>query len=196
MKNTLLAAILVVSTLFGAGCSSKKDATETAKDTNETKVDNEATATSSGSKSDTKDVSEYMVDLANTGRIEYELSKMAQEGAANAKVVAFAAEVIKQHSTDETELMAEAKKRNVTLPTTISDYGNDLLKNLKGVKKGFEFDRKYLEYMAEANNKGITKAGSLINETTDAELKTFSQKILRDDQAHFNKTEDLRKTLK
>lgn len=195
MKNTLLFPLMLATMLFSNGCSSKKDSNEAAKDANETKVDNVATATGSDSKSDSKDVADYMVDLANTSRTEYELSKLAEKSAANAEVIAFATETVKEHTKDEAELSAEAKKRNVTLPTTVADYEGELVKGLKGKKVGADFDRLYLEYMTDVNNKAIDKAGSLIRSTTDAELKTFVQKMLRDDQKHMDKAMELRKAL-
>jgi putative membrane protein len=196
MKNTLLLPLLVATMLFSNGCSSKKDSTEAAKDANDTKVDNEATATMSDSKTDAKDVTDYMVDLANAGRTEYEMSKVAEKSAANAAIMAYAAETVKEHSKDEAELNTEAKKRNITLPTALSNYNAELLKDLKGTRVGGDFDRRYLDHMSDVNKKAIDRAGSLINNTTDAELKTFVQKVVRDDQKHLDKATELRKLIK
>ena len=192
MKKTLLLPLLLATMALGNGCSSKKDSNEAAKDANDTKVDNEATATMSDSKTDTKDVTDYMVDLANTGRAEYEMSKVAQERATNAKVKAYAAETVKMHSKDEAELKSEARKRNVTLPTTLSNDSQEMMTKLKAEKKGADFDKEYLDDMADVNDKAISKGKGLIDNTKDTELKTYVQKIISDDQEHMAKAKKLK----
>lgn len=196
MKKTLLFPLLLATMLLGNGCSSKKDSNEAAKDANDTKVDNEATATMSDSKTDTKDVTDYMVDLANTGRAEYEMSKVAEARATNAKVKAYAAETVKMHSKDEAELKSEAQKRNVTLPATLSNDSQEMMTKLKGEKKGSDFDKKYLDDMADVNDKAISKGKGLVDNTTDAGLKTYVQKIISDDQEHMDKAKKLKDMIK
>lgn len=192
MKKTMMLALTAASLFLGVGCSSRKDSNEAAKEANEQKVDNEATATNSDTESDAKDVDAYMVDLANTGRTEYELSKLAEERAASTAVKEYASETVKQHGKDEAELKSEAQKRNITLPTTLSNDSQDMLTKLREEKKGADFDKKYLDDMADVNDKAISKGKKLLDNTKDAELKTYVEKIIRDDEEHMNKAKGLK----
>lgn len=84
---------MIAGLLFNTNCSSNRDSKETAENINDNRIENGANETmASDSKSDSKDVAEYMVDLANTGLTEYELSKMAAEKAVTPTVKQYAKE--------------------------------------------------------------------------------------------------------
>lgn len=196
MKKTTFPALLLASLLLTTGCSSKPDSTATAKDVNDQKVDNGAVASATGSSTDTKDVTDYMVDLANTGRTELELSQAAATRATSPAVKAYAQQTVSTHGKDEAELKAEAARRNITLPTTLNADSQDMLKTLQGEKAGTDFDKKYLDDMADVNNKALSKAKNLLGNSQDSNLKTYVQKIVSDDQQHLDEAKHLRSALK
>ena len=196
MKNTALPALLVAGMLFGSGCSSKPDSAATAKDVNDQKVDNGTVATAADSKTDAKDVTDYMVDLANTGRTEYELSQAAATRATSPAVKKYASQTVSTHAQDEAELKAEAGKRNITLPPTLSADSQDLLTKLQGKKAGTDFDQQYLDDMADVNDKALSKGKDLLKNSQDPALKTYVQKIIGDDQKHLDEAKQLRTAMK
>ena len=197
MKLTLLSAALIVGLLFNSGCSSKKDSTDTAEKINDNKIENGSTETmASDNKGDAKDVAEYMVDLSNTGLTEYEMSKIAAERATNSSVKDYARQTVDMHSKDEQELKAEASKYNITLPSTLSNDSQEMLTKLRDEKAGADFDKKYLDNMADVNDKAISKAKNLIDNTTQPGLKDFVQKIITDDQQHMDKAKMLKDAIK
>jgi putative membrane protein len=197
MKRTLLSAALIVGLLLNSGCSSNRDSKETAKDINENRIENGAAeTTASDSKSDSKDVADYMVDLANTGMTEYELSKVAAEKAVTPTVKQYAREAVEQHAKDESALRAEAGKYSIVLPTTLSNDSQDMLTRLRDEKVGTDFDKKFLDNMADINDKAISKAKKLNENTTQQELRTFVQKIIMDDQAHLDKAKAIKGMIK
>lgn len=197
MKRIVLSAALIAGLLFNVGCSSKKDSTDTAEKINDNKIENGSTETmASDTKSDSKDVAEYMVDLSNTGLTEYEMSKVAAERATSATVKEYAKETVSQHAKDEQELKDEASKYNITLPSTLSNDSQDMLTKLRDEKKGTDFDKKYLDDMADVNDKAISKAKNLIDNTTQPGLKDFVQKLMTDDQQHMDKAKMLKDALK
>ena len=197
MKRIVLSATLIAGLLFNVGCSSKKDSTDTAEKINDNKIENGSTETmASDTKSDAKDVAEYMVDLSNTGLTEYEMSKVAAERATNSSVKDFAKQTVSQHSKDEKELKDEASKYSITLPSTLSNDSQDMMTKLRDEKKGTDFDKKYLDNMADVNDKAISKAKNLIDNTTQPGLKDFVQKIMTDDQQHMDKAKMLKDALK
>lgn len=196
MKKTALPALLVAGMLFGAGCSSKPDSTATAKDVNDQKADNGTVATAADTKTDTKDVTDYMVDLANTGRTEFELSQAAATRATSPAVKQYATQTVSAHAKDEAELKDEAAKRNITLPPTLSADSQDLLTKLQGTKAGADFDKKYLGDMADVNDKALSKAKDLLKNSQDPALKTYVQKIIDDDQKHMDEAKQLQTAMK
>lgn len=198
MKRTLLSAAVIAGLLFNSGCSSdNRDSKETAKDINENRIENGADATTaSDSKSDSKDVADYMVDLSNTGLTEYELSKLAAEKAVTPTVKQYAKETVDQHVKDEGGLKAEASKYGIVLPTTLSNDSQEMLTKLRDEKVGTDFDKKYLDNMADINDKAISKAKNLNENTTQQELRTFVQKIIMDDQAHMDKAKAIKGMMK
>ena len=196
MKKTALPALLLTGLLFAAGCSSKPDSTSTAKDVNDQKVDNGTVATAAGSKTDTKDVTDYLVDLANTGRTEFELSQAAATRATSPAVKQYATQTVSTHAKDEAELKDEAAKRNITLPPTLSADSQDLLTKMQAEKVGADFDKKYLNDMADVNDKAISKAQDLLKNSQDPALKTYVQKIMDDDQKHTAEAKQLMAAMK
>lgn len=197
MKTNLMSALLIAGLLFNVGCSQKKDATDTAEDINDNKIENNGAGTQmSDSKGDAKDVAEYMVDLANTGMAELEMSKIAAERATNQAVKDFAKQTVDTHMQDETALKAEATKYNVTLPSTMSNDTQEMVTKLRDEKAGMDFDKKYLDNMADVNDKAMSKAKNLIDNTTEPALKEFAQKIVTDDQQHMDKAKMLKDALK
>lgn len=197
MKRTLLSAALIAGLLFNSGCSSKKDSTDTAEKINDNKIENGTTETmASDTKSDSKDVAEYMVDLANTGLTEFEMSKLAVERATNSSVKDYAQQTVSQHSKDEQELKAKASKYNITLPSTLSNDSQEMLNKLRDEKKGSDFDKKFLDDMADVNDKAVSKAKNLIDNTTEPDLKEYVQKIITDDQQHMDKAKMLKDAVK
>lgn len=200
MKRTLLSAALIAGLLLNVGCSSKKDSNEAAEDVNDKKVDNASSAQTetmaSDTKGNTKDVAEYMVALSNTGMAEYEMSKLAAERATSPAVKAYARKTVAQHAKDEQELKAEATQYKITLPTTLSNDSQEMMTKLRDEKAGSDFDKKYLDDMADINDKALSKARSLISNTDKPALKNFAQKIMADDQEHMDNAKKLKDGIK
>lgn len=199
MKLISLSAALLTSLLLSS-CSSKTDSTKAADTANEQKTDNAgaagaqpAPATTAGK---SHDVATYLVDLANTGRTEFELSQAAAARAASPAVKAYAHKTVGQHAKDEQELKAEAAKYHVTLPTTLSDDSQKLMAEMGKEKAGAAFDKKYLTDMADVNDKAIGKAKDLVASTDQPELKGFVEKVMRDDEEHLAEAKRLKDGLK
>lgn len=201
MQTTTLNAALLTGLLFAASsCSSSTDSTKMADAANDKKVESTEsagakpmTATSEG---DAKDVADYMVSLANTGRSEFEMSQLAATRATSPAVKTYAAKTVTQHAQDEQELKAEAAKYTITLPTAASNDSQEMLTTLGKEKSGADFDKKYLDDMADVNDKAIGKAKDLLAKTSKPELKTFIQKIMDDDQKHLAEAKALRDGVK
>lgn len=199
MKLTILSTALALGLLLNTGCSSKKDSNKAAEEMNDKKVDDagkaEVETMASDTKSDTKDAAEYLVDLANTGRAELELSQLAAERATSPAVKAYAKQTVDQHAKDEKELKEQANTYRVVLPTTLSNDSQEMLTKLRDEKAGKDFDKKYLDDMADVNDKAISKAKGLVSNTDKPALKNFAQNLIADDQQHMDKAKKLKEAL-
>ncbi|MEJ7658203.1 MAG: DUF4142 domain-containing protein [Hymenobacter sp.] len=149
-----------------------------------------------GSEGDAKDVSDYMVTLANTGRAEYEMSQVAASRATTLAVKEYATKVAGTHAKDEEELKSEAAKFNITLPTALSNDSQDMLNSLNKETKTMDFEKKYLDDMVDINDKAISKQKDLVEKTTNTDLKAYAQKMMDDDQKHMAEAKTLRSTMK
>lgn len=200
MKISFLNLATLAALAATAGCSSPSDSTKAADNANANKIEaadsagaKPATAATTG---DAKDVADYLVALANTGRAEYELSKLAATRATSPAVKTYASQTVSQHAQDEQELKAEAAKYNVTLPTALANDSQEMLTSLGKEKAGPDFDKQYLSDMADINDQAIGKAKDLAATTTKPELKQFVEKVQADDQKHEAEAKKLHDSLK
>ena len=195
MKKIIVSLSLAIALLSGYGCSSKTDSTEQAKETNEERIDDQAVSTENNDKDDAEDTSNGLVDLASTGMIEYELSKMAVQQASSAGVKEYAQKAVSEHEKGEYELTKLARELNLTLPTTLSKDGQERIEDLRDEKAGKDFDRKYLSEMQAVNKKAIDVADDLQNDGPGDAVKKFAAKIKADDTEHRSRAEQLEKAL-
>ena len=204
MKTSLLSAALVSGLLFTASCSSSTDSKDVAENANDQKIEKMDSANSTtggamataGSEGDAKDVSDYMVTLANTGMSEYQMSQVAASRATTPAVKEYASKTVGTHAKDEEEMKAEAAKYNITLPTALSNDSQDMLNSLNKETKTMDFEKKYLDDMVDINEKAIGKQKDLIEKTTNTDLKAYAQKMMDDDQKHLAEAKTLRSTMK
>ncbi len=178
MKKILL-PLVALTMGFAVACNDtdKKDSTEVAEEKNEQKMDSTNTE-------NMEDDQEFMVGAASGGLMEVEVSKMAAQNAASAKVKQFAQMLVKDHTKANEELKALAAKKNVTLPPT---PGEDHQKHIDDMKnmKGADFDKRYVSMMVDDHEKDITKFEKAAENAKDAELKAFASKTLPVLRKHF-----------
>ena len=203
MKTTTLSIALVSGLLLTASCSSSTDSKDMAENANDNKIEkmdaantNGGAMATAGSEGDSKDVADYMVSLANTGRAEYEMSQVAASRATTPAVKDYASKAVSAHAKDEEELKSEAAKYNITLPTALSNDSQDMLNSLNKETQTMDFEKKYLDDMVDINDKAISKQKDLIDKTTNTDLKAYAQKIMDDDQKHMAEAKTLRSTMK
>ena len=200
MKTTLLNAALVSGLLFATSCSSGTDSKDVAENANDKKIEKADSAGTgsmmASSEGNAKDVSDYMVTMANTGMTEYQMSEVAAKRATSPAVKDYASKVVSAHAQDEQELKGEAAKANITLPTALSNDSQDMLTSLNKETQTMDFEKKYLDNMVDINDKAIGKEKDLMAKTTNTDLKAYAQKMMDDDQKHMTEAKTLRSTMK
>ena len=188
-KMTLaLAVILSSGAMYSCNNASTKDSVEKADSSNEKKEDANSTAVK-------EDDSEFMVFAANAGMTEVEASKAAQSKSTNAKVKAFAADMIKDHTAAGEDLKALAGTKNVTLPTAISEDSQKDIADASA-KTGADFDKAYIDMMVDDHQKVVDKFEDASKNAKDPDVKAFATKTLPTLQAHLEHAKMLKDGMK
>jgi len=189
-------AALIVTALVAWACNSNetKDSVEKADSTNKSNMDssgagNKATVTADA------ETSEFLVRAADAGMAEVQIGQTAQSKAVNARVKAFAAMMVHDHSAANDKVKTIASQRNVTLPDSISSDHKKAMKDLEK-KSGRDFDKAYMDAMVKGHEKVVDmfeKSGDKVNDT---EVKTFINNTLPTIKAHLDSAKAIRKSLK
>ncbi|HYG17113.1 MAG TPA: DUF4142 domain-containing protein [Bacteroidia bacterium] len=193
MKNTLLLLSLAAVLVAAPACENKKanneqndaDGKEMAKDQNEQKFDETSLE---------KDA-EMAVKIADAGLYEVRVSELAQTKATNADVKEFAMMMVKDHTMANEELKAWAARKNVSLPSAMSE---DMQKKYNDLneEKGMDFDKEYMDMMVKDHDKDIEMFEKCAEDCKDAELKTWCNEKLTTLRMHKDHAEKIQEKVK
>jgi putative membrane protein len=178
MKKLSTVFMLAIAALAFQSCggNASNDSKEVADSANHTKDTSTMAAETGGIAVETDDA-KFATEAANGGMAEVELAKLAQTKATNPKVKEFAAMMVKDHSAANEELMALAKAKNITLPTTVDSDQQEVMADLQK-KSGTDFDKAYVDAMVKDHNKDVDMFEKASNDLKDTELKSFAVKTL------------------
>lgn len=204
MKKLNLIAIIALSCWLLQACKGKDstasaDSVNATKDT--TKKDTGKSASADTSKKGTApmavgtDDAKFAVAAANGGMAEVELGKLAQQTAANSKVKDFGAMMVSDHTKANNELMALAKSKNITLPTTIN-ADEQKTKDDLSKKTGADFDKAYVSNMIDDHKKDIKDFEDASKNCKDADLKAFAAKTLPTLKMHLDAIQKIHDSMK
>jgi putative membrane protein len=186
MKKALFTLSIAAAAIMSA-CNNntppkQKESTETAEEHNEAKMEGSM-----------ENAAEFLVHVADKGMLEVELGKLAEQKGQMQEVKDFGRMMVEQHSKMNNELKALAERKNITLPTSMSEEKLDKLEKMRE-KSGREFDEAYIDKMEEAHEKMISafedKAGK---EKWDADITAWmgqSLPTLRSHLAEIKRIED------
>lgn len=186
----LLSAAWVLQGCGGSSTSStdKADSANAAKvDSNKMGDSTTKTAVINVDKAD----ADFTVAAANGGMTEVAVAKLAQTKSTNAKVKEFADMMVMDHGKANDELMALAKSKNITLPSTIS---NDKQKEMDDLNKknGADFDKAYVDAMVDGHKKTISLFEDESKNAKDPDLKAFVDKTLPTIKMHLQHIESIK----
>lgn len=121
---------------------------------------------------DTGFISKNIVD----NMMEIQLSKMGQNKATNAQLKKVAGQMITEHTQMLNELKALAGKKQVTVPTS-RQMDMSSMPGLAGAS-GKEFDNMWQSEMLKMHEAKIAELESVMQQTTDADIKNLATKAL------------------
>lgn len=178
MKNLSLSisAIAVIFTMYSCNNEAKKS--ENAMSVAGT-PHNYDSATTVHDASDTSSnfSTTFAVKAGAGGLMEVELGTLAQQVAKSARVKGFGAMMVKDHTKANTELMALASSKGITIPSTLPVDIQNHINEMKKLK-GADFDKHYMSMMTDDHKETIDLFEKASKNAPDADLKAFATKTL------------------
>jgi putative membrane protein len=133
----------------------------------------------------------FLKKVAQDNLAETDLAQLVQTKTANADVKSYAQMLATDHQKANDEVMAIAKSKNVTLPTTPPAAAKATKARLEKLS-GAAFDHAYAAAMVADHQKAIT-AFTAATKNADADVKAFAEKTLPTLKHHLEEAQKLSK---
>jgi putative membrane protein len=185
VKAILGAALIIIFLNSCKNETKQEDPKEVAEDANETKFD------SIDSK---EDDSQYLVDQAEINLEEIEIGKLAQTKSTNAEVKKFGKMLVDEHTKSASEVSTLAKTKNFTLPTSLTEDGQDKFNKLNE-KSGVDFDKKFADMMVDGHEKAIDKIKKAAENAKDADVRQWATNSIPVLTTHLEHAKVLKESL-
>jgi putative membrane protein len=193
MKKLTFITTIAVAIFLMQSCNGNKDSKASADSANTAKADT-AKKDSTIAAVD-KDDAKFAVAAANGGMAEVELGQLAQQKAVNSKVKDFGAMMVTDHTKANNEMIALAKSKGITLPTTI-DADEQKVKDDLSAKSGADFDKAYVSNMIDDHKNDIKEFEDASKNCKDPDLKAFAVKTLPTLKMHLGAIQKIHDSMK
>lgn len=137
---------------------------------------------------------EWAVAVADLGMLEVEASRLALERATTPAVKQFAQQMIDDHTRANEELKGLASKKNITLPTRLSDKSQKKLNDLLE-KSGKDFEDAYTDCMVKDHKEAVNKFKKQAEKGDDADLKLWAAGKVAALEHHLDQAKATEKTV-
>jgi putative membrane protein len=180
-KLSSILMIALAACVFQACHSGAKDSTAAADSLNAVKD-----TTTSGMKGIAvdKDDAKFAVDAANGGMTEIALSKIAAAQSTNPKIRDFAKMMVTDHSKAGDELMAIAKKKNITMPDSVNADSKKAINEMT-MKTGSPLNKAYVDKMVADHKGAVSLFEDASKNAKDPDLKAFATNTLPTIKSHL-----------
>lgn len=165
-RNNFWSLTLIAGALMFTACDQKnkpEDAKKIAEEQNEARFDD----------TEIENDVEWAVAVADLGMLEVEVSRLALERATTPAVKQFAQQMVDDHTRANEELKGLASKKNITLPTRLSDKSQKKLNDLLE-KSGKDFEDAYTDCMVKDHKEAVNKFKKQAEKGDDADLKLWA----------------------
>ena len=126
----------------------------------------------------------FMMKAAQINMEEIALGKLAQQKGNTAHLKELGKMMETDHTKASAELMELAKSKSVTLPLAASAEAMDVAKTLSQ-KSGNDFGKAYSDMMVNGHKDAIALFTTASNESSDASVKAFADKMLPAFKTHL-----------
>jgi putative membrane protein len=133
---------------------------------------------------------------ANNGEIQ--MGQLGAKKATNAKVKAFAQELVTEHRAMLSEGKTLAGKLNATADTVANDvrdlinHGRDEVKDFTDKAAGADWDKDFINKMIDDHKNVLDKLQDAAKNTSNADLRTALEKATGKVQQHLTKAQDIK----
>ena len=168
MKTSVLTLFIV--TLFSlSSCSSNPKPEDTKKEATE---HNEAKF-SNTNEADAK----FLVSAAEINLAEIQLGQLAETKSLQADVKDLGATMSRDHSKANLELQELAASKQISLPTSITNDGQDAYKKMMN-EKGNQFDKAYCDMLVSGHKEAIDNFEKASKDAIDPDIKAWASSML------------------
>ena len=177
--KALLGAAVVTMSMSTIACkdeNKQEDSKEVAEEENEAKYDDV--------NDDKEEDADYLIFAAEVDMKEIELGKLAQQKSTNPDVQALGKMMVDQHTKSLADLKAAAAKKNISIPETLTDKGQEAYKDLNE-KTGHDFDKAYTDKMVDGHEKTIEKMEKASEKASDADIRMWAANMLPTLRTHL-----------
>ena len=196
MKHSLIMLTCAAALLTaGVSCNSS-DSVKQAQNVNEVKADTTTANTDMGKieKKGKEYDSEFMTKAASGGMLEVEMGKQVAARAVTPEAKKFAQQMVADHTKANAALMALATKKNITLPTTLGDDHQKVLKDVLE-KKGVKMDQEYMKEMLKDHQEDVKEFTDASINASDPDIKALAAKNVPILQMHLDMATKMRPTV-
>ena len=166
----------IIFFLSSCGNNSKpEDTKEVAEEHNDAKFDN---------KKQEKDA-QFLVNAAEINLEEIKLGQLAQEKGNASHIKELGKMMEDAHTKSLAELIALAKTKIITIPTSPTDNAMDAFKKLDA-KSGNNFDKEYADMMVSGHKDAISTFEKAAENCEDADIKNWASTMLPDLRKHLD----------
>jgi putative membrane protein len=196
MKRSFITLLSAVALLISAAGCSSNDSVKQAEAVNEAKADSTTADTDMGKveKEGKEYDAEFLANAASGGMLEVEMGKAVAARAVTPDAKKFAEQMVSDHTKSNAELMALATKKNVTLPTALSDKHKDVLKDVTE-EKGVKMDQEYMKEMLKDHQEDVKEFTDASIKASDPDIKAFAAKNVPVLQMHLDMVTKMKATV-
>jgi putative membrane protein len=134
----------------------------------------------------------FLVQAAQNGQAELQVSRLALEKTQNSEVKTFAQRMLDEHTAWAAELAALASAKGVRLPEEASAAQKGDISQL-ATSDSFHFDQRYAEAMGvHAHEETIALFRRAANDADDADIRAFAARMLPTLQLHLQMARGLK----
>ncbi|GAB2852590.1 DUF4142 domain-containing protein [Hymenobacter ruber] len=196
MKRSFIALLSAATLLISAAGCNSNDSVKEAQKVNEVKADSTTANTDMG-KVEKKGMdydSEFMTKAASGGMLEVEMGKQVVARAVTPDARKFAKQMVADHTKGNAELMALAAKKNITLPTTLGDDHQKVLKDVME-EKGVKMDQEYMKEMLKDHEEDVKEYTDASIKASDPDIKAFAAKTVPMLKMHLDMVTKMKPTV-
>ena len=171
------ASLFLVLAILLPACNDGKpeDTKKVAKEDNDAKFDNKK-----------EDDAKFLVNAAEMNLEDIQLGILAQSNSMNAEIKGMGKMMETEHSKAFSDLQALAARKQITIPTSLTDDGQDANKKLMD-KKGRDFDKEYCDMMVNGHKDAIKMFEKASSDATDADIRNWATSMLPTLRTHLDR---------